>query len=171
ATQLFKGEPSRFAEEVDGFSVAALYPWFNVRRHDFYSLKYTEGASEELAGRGLYGDYVLLFPKQVLEKGFPLENVEDVLLRIDYLSVDDLASVNMFAGQITYSIPIDLPRGRAGFGPGLALSYSGDLGNGPLGVGWTLGSIAIRRSLREGVPRYDDSDELELIGVGEGGRL
>jgi hypothetical protein len=93
SNQLFKGEPSRSAEETDGFSVAALYPWFNVRRHDFFSLKYQEGASEELAGRGLYGDYVLVFPRQVLEKGFPLENVEDVLLRIDYLSVDNLAPV------------------------------------------------------------------------------
>ncbi|MBI4511047.1 MAG: hypothetical protein HY698_15545, partial [Deltaproteobacteria bacterium] len=77
-------------------TTAMLYPWFNVRRSDFYRRGYEEGASEELAGRGLYGDYVLLFPwKGLLEPkhgslGFPLEQVEDVLLRFDYLSVDDI---------------------------------------------------------------------------------
>lgn len=91
SNDLLKGDPGLRAEEVNSFSAALMYPWFNVRRRDFYSLKYQEGASEELAGRGLYGDYVLLFPREVLEKGFPLERVEDVLLRVDYLSVDNLA--------------------------------------------------------------------------------
>ena len=45
----------------------------------------------ELAGRGLYGDYVLLFPKALIDGGFPIEKVEDVLLRFDYLSVDNLS--------------------------------------------------------------------------------
>jgi hypothetical protein len=89
--QLFRPNPTRAADgDVEGFTGAALYPWFNVRRQEFYNASYVAGASEELAGRGLYGDYVLLFPKQVLDAGFPLERVEDILLRFDYLSVDDL---------------------------------------------------------------------------------
>jgi hypothetical protein len=91
SNELFKGSTVARADEIDGFSTALLYPWFNVRRNDFYALEYLRGASEELAGRGLYGDYVLLFPKQVLEKGFALDRVEDVLIRFDYLSVDDLS--------------------------------------------------------------------------------
>jgi hypothetical protein len=83
----------------------------------------------------------------------------------------DPASVKVFSGQVAYSIPIVMPPGRAGFGPSLALNYSGDLGNGPLGVGWTLGTFAIKRTLRYGVPTYTDTDELELIGVAGGGRL
>jgi RHS repeat-associated protein len=83
----------------------------------------------------------------------------------------DPASVKVFSGQVDYKIPITLPAGRAGFGPSLALNYSGDLGNGPLGVGWTLGTFAIKRSLRYGVPSYTDADELELIGIAGGGRL
>jgi hypothetical protein len=101
SSELLKGNAGR-EEDVQGFSTAMLYPWFNVRRFDFYSTDYKKGASEELAGRGLYGDYVLLFPKQVLNASlnpphaaFPLDNVEDVLLRIDYLSVDDLAAANV----------------------------------------------------------------------------
>jgi YD repeat-containing protein len=44
--------------------------------------------------------------------------------------------------------------------------YSGETGNGPAGVGWHLSEIAIRRSLREGVPTYTEADELELVGMG-----
>jgi hypothetical protein len=73
------------------FTASLLYPWFNIRKTDFYKTTYQDGASEELAGRGLYGDYVLLFPKQVLDDGFALDKVEDVLLRLDYLSVDNLS--------------------------------------------------------------------------------
>jgi RHS repeat-associated protein len=83
----------------------------------------------------------------------------------------DPATVKVFSAQISYSIPITLPQGRAAFGPALALTYSGELGNGPLGVGWTMGTIAIRRTMREGVPSYTDADQLELVGVGSGGNL
>ncbi|MFH0901063.1 MAG: hypothetical protein V2A73_10575, partial [Pseudomonadota bacterium] len=70
---------------------AMLQPWLNVPKSDFYRDAYVEGASEELAGRGLYGDYVLLFPADsLLKTGFPLQNVEDVLLRFDFLSVDNI---------------------------------------------------------------------------------
>ncbi len=60
-------------------------------RSDLFRDAYAEGASQELAGRGLYGDYVLLFPASgLLSNGFPLSKVEDVLLRFDYLAVDNL---------------------------------------------------------------------------------
>jgi hypothetical protein len=72
-------------------TAALMTPWFNIPRTDFYKDSYRDGASEELAGRGLYGDYVLLFPTQLLDGDFPIERVEDVLLRFDYLSVDNLA--------------------------------------------------------------------------------
>jgi hypothetical protein len=77
--------------EVSHFTSARVWPWFNVPRSEFYRDTYGEGASTEIAGQGLYGDYVLLFPANgLLREGFPLEKVEDVLLRFDYLSVDDL---------------------------------------------------------------------------------
>jgi hypothetical protein len=89
-TQLFRPGDSPVTSDATGFTPALMYPWFNIRRTDFYKQTYQDGSSEELAGRGLYGQYVLLFPKQLLDSGFPLEKVEDVLLRIDYLSVDNL---------------------------------------------------------------------------------
>jgi hypothetical protein len=109
--------------ETEQFSVASIYPFFNVRRNEFYRQMYQEGASEELAGRGLYGDYILMFPREMLlgetfqitnqpgEPGeivscsssdvnpnacapFPLGKVEDVLLRFDYLSVDNFGGLS-----------------------------------------------------------------------------
>jgi RHS repeat-associated protein len=75
------------------------------------------------------------------------------------------ASVSSFTGQVAYQIPIELPGGPGGLAPKLALSYSGALGNGPLGIGWTIGQVGVRRSLRIGVPTYTSNDELELLGL------
>src|SRR5689334_9815813 len=76
------------------------------------------------------------------------------------------ASVSSFTGQVAYEIPIELPPGPGGLAPKLALAYSGALGNGPLGIGWSFGQVAVRRSLRLGVPSYSLADELELVGLG-----
>jgi RHS repeat-associated protein len=83
----------------------------------------------------------------------------------------DEASVNVFSAQVAYAVPMELPAGRGGFAPALSLTYSGELGNGPVGIGWTLGMPAIRRSTRHGVPSFTTADELELTGLGAGGRL
>ena len=83
----------------------------------------------------------------------------------------DAATVDVFTGQVNYAIPLDLPKGPGGFGPSFALQYSGETGNGPIGIGWSLGTIMIKRSERFGVPTFTDSDELDLIGIGGGGRL
>jgi hypothetical protein len=105
-TNLFQGGTAGDDERSE-YTTAVMYPWFNVRRGDFYRDAYTEGSSEELAGRGLYGEYVLLFPYAgMLEPDAScnaagnascadpfrdLREVEDVLIRFDYYSVDNLA--------------------------------------------------------------------------------
>ncbi len=99
----------------------------------------------------------------------------------------DAATVTVATGQVGYAIPLDLPLGPGGFGPRLALTYSGSLGNGPLGVGWSLDTPRIERSTRQGVPRYAElstgsgvvtvggtsalTDALECVGLGASGRL
>jgi RHS repeat-associated protein len=80
----------------------------------------------------------------------------------------DEPSVDAFNAQLNYQVPIELPGGYGGLAPGLALKYSGSLGNGPMGIGWTLGQAKIQRSTRVGTPKFDDTDELELSGIGAG---
>jgi len=100
ATQLFRPDGTLGdSGESDGYSSALISPWFNVMRSDLYRDAYVDGASEELAGRGLYGEYILLFPESGLlewtdadaSNDFPLHRIEDVLVRFDFLSVDDVA--------------------------------------------------------------------------------
>ncbi len=80
-------------------------------------------------------------------------------------------SVSTFTGQMTYSVPVQVPAAPGGFAPRVTLDHDGGLGNGPLGVGWRLSFPRIERSTRLGVPRYTADDELELGGVEQGGRL
>src|SRR5687768_5301514 len=83
----------------------------------------------------------------------------------------DDPAVSVFTGQASYAVPLDLPGAARGFAPRIALGYRGDLGNGPLGIGWGIAVPKIVRSTRQGVPKYLTTDELELVGVGAGGRL
>jgi RHS repeat-associated protein len=69
---------------------------------------------------------------------------------------------DLFTGTGRFTVPFDVPSGRNGFSPGVALTYSSGTANGPFGLGWTLGVGAIARSTRRGVPRYDDTDVFVL---------
>jgi RHS repeat-associated protein len=81
--------------------------------------------------------------------------------------LSDAAQLSSFSAQVQYAVPIRVPS-AGGLSPSVSLSYSGALGNGPVGIGWTLSAPAIRRTLNEGVPRYDASDELAIEGVAAG---
>jgi hypothetical protein len=87
---LFKpGATGQVLDETNTYAVASLNAKFNTPLADFSNMSYLQGSSAELAGRGLYGEYILLFPRALIEAGFTIDKVEDVILRFDYLSVDD----------------------------------------------------------------------------------
>ncbi|WP_437905529.1 RHS repeat-associated core domain-containing protein [Sorangium sp. So ce327] len=75
-------------------------------------------------------------------------------------------------GRAKVRIPIEVPKGRAGMQPDLALSYESGDGNGPEGVGWSVtGLSSIKRCARtraiDGRPRgvnFDDKDAYCLDG-------
>lgn len=72
---------------------------------------------------------------------------------------------DLHTGTGNFSIPIDVPSGRNGFQPQLALSYSTGSGNGPFGLGWSVDVPGVRRKTARGIPRYDGNDVFVLSGA------
>ena len=75
-------------------------------------------------------------------------------------------------GAATYSIPITVPPGTAGMAPTLSLNYNSQGGNGPLGVGWSLGGLSaitrcpatiVQDGFKGGI-NYDGNDRYCLDG-------
>ena len=65
-------------------------------------------------------------------------------------------SADLHTGTGNFSVPIALPPGRNGFQPQLTLSFSTGSGNGPFGLGWSLGVPGVSRLSSKGIPRYRD---------------
>ena len=59
------------------------------------------------------------------------------------------------SGLPTLSYALEVPPGRAGLTPELALHYDAGEGAGAHGLGWSLGLPTIERSLRTGIPTVD----------------
>ncbi|MFC9436395.1 SpvB/TcaC N-terminal domain-containing protein [Nocardia sp. NPDC057030] len=72
-------------------------------------------------------------------------------------------AANPVTGTGSLTVPISVSPGRGGFGPQLALAYDSGAGNGPFGLGWSLGLPAITRKTDKGLPRYDDSGESDVF--------
>src|SRR5216683_4184370 len=68
-------------------------------------------------------------------------------------------------GTGSYSIPLDLPAGPNGMQPRLAIRYHSAAGNGPFGLGWTLGIMSIARKTEGRIPDYGPNDnQFVLVG-------
>ena len=81
--------------ETSGYTRAQIEAVFNVARDEFSADQYANGETNQLAARGLYGEYALFIPAALISQpagatqtpGLVLTQVEDVLLRMDYVSV------------------------------------------------------------------------------------
>ncbi|MRR57810.1 MAG: hypothetical protein EG824_06315 [Deltaproteobacteria bacterium] len=66
-------------------------------------------------------------------------------------------NVDQFTGSATMSVPIEVPTGRCGIQPNLALTYRSGGENSWCGVGWDLDpGYIIQLGAYKGVPRYTD---------------
>ncbi|MFF9851012.1 SpvB/TcaC N-terminal domain-containing protein [Streptomyces litmocidini] len=65
------------------------------------------------------------------------------------------------SGDARLSYPLEVPKGRAGLEPKLAVTYNSSGTNGWLGVGWDVNTPTITVDTRWGVPRYDAGLETE----------
>jgi hypothetical protein len=86
----------------------------------------------------------------------------------DMAYANPMAGVNVIqppvannSGTANLSFPLNIPTGRNGMQPQLAISYSSDAGNDWLGVGWNLQLPAITVETRWGVPLYSQDHETE----------
>ena len=66
---------------------------------------------------------------------------------------------NMGTANLNY--PLQIPAGRGGMQPNLALTYNSGGGNGWLGIGWDISIPCISVETRWGVPRYSTTEESE----------
>jgi RHS repeat-associated protein len=72
-------------------------------------------------------------------------------------------AANPVTGTGSMSVPIATSPGRGGFGLQLALSYDSGAGNGPFGLGWSLGIPMISRKTEKGLPQYLDATESDTF--------
>jgi RHS repeat-associated protein len=86
----------------------------------------------------------------------------------DIKAADPGAGINLIEppqannmGDARLSYPIEIPAGRKGMQPQLAIGYNSSGGNGWLGLGWDLSVPSIGIDTRWGVPRYDEKLETE----------
>jgi hypothetical protein len=85
--------------------------------------------------------------------------------RVDHNDRQKLGAVGA-TGAASFELPLPLSAGR-GWDPQLSLTYSSQAGNGPFGIGWSLGIGQISRRTAKGVPRYSDLDEI----IGDDGEV
>ena len=78
---------------------------------------------------------------------------------------------NPTTGTAGTSVPLPLSPGRGGHAPKIALSYDSGAGNGPFGLGWTLGAPVIQRRTDRGMPRYRDAEESDTFVMSEAEEL
>lgn len=74
-----------------------------------------------------------------------------------------LFQADLFTGQATVRIPLQIPPGRQGIEPELALTYRSGDPDGWVGLGWSLELGIIQRSTKRGVPTYDDSKDIFTV--------
>jgi len=76
-------------------------------------------------------------------------------------------SADPFTGVATASYSFDVPPGRSGLEPDLRISYNSDSTTPSyLGQGWSLTTPAVRRSTKDGQPKFDWTDTFVLIWQG-----
>ena len=79
--------------------------------------------------------------------------------------------VSPASGLPSLSYPLEVPPGRAGHAPQLALHYHAGSGAGISGLGWSLDLPAIERATRAGIPRAGISPTWQLRHLGDGEEL
>src|SRR4051794_10641139 len=74
---------------------------------------------------------------------------------------------SLASGTTAYGFDIAVPPGANGFAPSLSLDYDSGAGVTELGMGWSVvGVPRLRRRTENGLPKFDEHDAFELVGLG-----
>jgi RHS repeat-associated protein len=84
------------------------------------------------------------------------------------MGVNGEALPDLFTGAFTYKIPIEVPPGRNGLQPKLALVYKSSNGKGWIGKGWELEIGSIERNTRFGVKYSGDGEDSFIFRTSDG---
>lgn len=117
-----------------------------------------------------FSDYInaiIKVPESPETQGYTPTSMKDVK------AANPASGINLIAppsansmGNANLSYPINIPAGRQGMQPQLAITYNSGGGNGWLGVGWDLSVPSISIETRWGVPHYDPAKESETYLMG-----
>ena len=72
-------------------------------------------------------------------------------------------AANPVMGNGALTVPLAASPGRGGFGPQLALAYDSNAGNGPFGLGWSVGLASVTRKTNKGLPLYNDAQDSDVF--------
>lgn len=80
-----------------------------------------------------------------------------------FAGLAEAVQVDLLTGEATSRVAIEVPPGRKGSTPELALSYKSGAGNGLFGRGWDLRVPCVKRDTRRGVPDPFNFDAFVVI--------
>jgi hypothetical protein len=110
----------------------------------------------------------------------PTSGVDDQILSLPagggaIAALGSTFETDLNTGTGGYQIPLSLPPGPNGIAPSLDLRYHTVAANGPYGMGWTNGLLAISRQTDGVLPTYSADDDRfviagqeELVNIGNG---
>ena len=153
-----------------GYTAQDIYTsYYNEETHQWVRLERVEvdTLNKEIVS---LTDHFTDFVNEVLKAPDMPETQAFVPISISELKAADPASGVGFlqppsannSGTANLSYPIQIPTGRNGMQPNLAITYNSGSGQGWLGVGWDINIPCIIVETRWGVPRYDASKESEV---------
>ncbi|WP_189077520.1 SpvB/TcaC N-terminal domain-containing protein [Mangrovihabitans endophyticus] len=182
----FSPHPFQFAEPVEirlAYDPKAVAPTFNPQ--DVYTFFYDEQAgcwkaldrvsvdekTHEIVSRTdhftVMANAVLSLPESPDIASFNPTQIKGLQVASPDDGMDQInPPVAASGGQAVVTYPIEVPQGRAGLQPTLAISYDSTGADSWLGQGWDLPVPSISVDTRWGVPRYDATRETETYQLG-----
>jgi len=116
---------------------------------------------------------VLKLPESPDPLNFNVNSIKDIKTADPMANIPDINGLDVNSqGDASFSIPFNIPKGRNGVNPDIALVYNSSIGNGWLGRGFNINIFSINIDTKFGLPKYDGNDTyllngLEIVPVGQ----